>query len=85
MGRFIPVSQSKGAGSRPESGRQARETVEIYSALVHYPLAEAVASMTDSEWQFSFTSFKGGYPLTPHGQKRTLNLDQDRNDTLTIQ
>ena len=40
--------------------------------------------MTDSEGQLSFTGFKGDYTLTLNGQKRTLTLDQDRTDTLTI-
>ncbi len=74
----------KGAGSRPESGWRARETVETYSALFDYPPAEAVASMTDGEGQLSFTGFKGGYILPLNGEKLKLSLDQDRNDTLTV-
>ncbi len=40
--------------------------------------------ITDSEGRLSFTGFKGGYTLTVNGQKLTLNLNQDRNDTLTV-
>ena len=52
--------------------------------LIHQDWETHETLMTDSEGQLSFTGFKGDYTLTLNGQKRTLTLDQDRDDTLTI-
>ena len=52
--------------------------------LIHQDWETHETLMTDSEGQLSFTGFKGDYTLTLNGQKRTLTLDQDRTDTLTI-
>ena len=52
--------------------------------LIHKDWETHEALITDSEGQLSFAGFKGDYVLTVNGQSVTLNLDQDRNDTLTI-
>ena len=52
--------------------------------LIHQDWETHETLMTNNEGQLSFTGFKGDYTLTLDGQKRTLTLDQDRDDTLTI-
>ena len=52
--------------------------------LIHQAWETHETLVTDGDGQLSFTGFKGNYSLTVNGQKRTLNLDQDRADTLTM-
>ncbi len=67
--------------------RQDNSEKPAYHALqklIHQDWETHETLTTDSEGRLSFTGFKGCYALTLNGQKLTLNLDQDRTDTLTI-
>ncbi len=52
--------------------------------LIHQDWETHETLATDSEGRLSFAGFRGDYVLTANGQSVTMNLDEDRTETLTI-